>query len=234
MADFAQAARLAPLAGLALGGVAAIVLAAAVAIGLPSSLAAGLAIAALVAASGALHEDGLADVADGFGGGRTRDRKLEIMRDSRIGTFGATALIITLGLRVGAVAAVASQSGTRAAAAGLMGAAAASRGFGLVPLWALGPARPDGLAHAAGRLPGHTLAAAALLALVIGATMPALGGMAAWRGFVACLLCAAGCCGMAALAARQIGGQTGDVAGAAQQVGEMTYWLLLSLAPTLG
>ena len=56
--------------------------------------------------AGALHEDGLADVADGFGGGATRERKLEIMRDSRIGAFGAAALALSLILRVAALGAL--------------------------------------------------------------------------------------------------------------------------------
>ena len=234
MADFARAARLAPLAGLILGGLAGCVLMLAAVIGLSATIAAGLAITTLVAASGALHEDGLADVADGFGGGRTRERKLEIMRDSRIGTFGATALILSLGLRVAALMTVVDLNGTAAAAAALMGAAAASRGLGLVPLWTLRPARPDGVAHAAGRLPGSTMLAAAGLAVAIGVGMPLLGGLAPWRGLLACLACAAACCTLTLMSARQIGGQTGDVAGAAQQAGEIAYVVVLSLAPALG
>ena len=74
-------------------------------LGLPPLLRGGLATAALVAFTGALHEDGLADVADGFGGGATRTRKLEIMRDSRIGAYGAIAIALALILRVGALTA---------------------------------------------------------------------------------------------------------------------------------
>ena len=61
-------------------------------IGSPPWVAAALAVAATLAVTGCLHEDGLADTADGFGGGDTRERKLEIMRDSRIGTYGVCAL----------------------------------------------------------------------------------------------------------------------------------------------
>src|SRR4029077_501094 len=71
--------------------------------GLPSLSAAALALAATLLVTGALHEDGLADVADGFGGGATRERKLEIMDDSRIGTFGVCALILSFMLRVAAL-----------------------------------------------------------------------------------------------------------------------------------
>src|SRR5580698_2328670 len=86
--DLARLAPYAPLAGAIIGAGGAIVLALARALGLPALLSAALALSALVLVSGAFHEDGLADVCDGFGGGATRERKLEIMRDSRIGAFG--------------------------------------------------------------------------------------------------------------------------------------------------
>ena len=63
-------------------------------------IAAILAVTMQILMTGALHEDGLADVCDGFGGGRTRDEKLAIMRDSRLGTYGALGLILSLGLRI--------------------------------------------------------------------------------------------------------------------------------------
>ena len=88
-----------PLAGAVVGVLQALVLIAAIGLGLPMAMAAGLALAAGVLATGGLHEDGLADCADGFGGGRSPARKLEIMRDSRIGSYGALALILGLGLR---------------------------------------------------------------------------------------------------------------------------------------
>ena len=100
--DIPRIAWAAPVAGAVVGLVGALVLALTALLGLPPLLRAGLATAALVAATGALHEDGLADVADGFGGGATRARKLEIMRDSRIGAYGAIALALSLILRVGA------------------------------------------------------------------------------------------------------------------------------------
>ena len=78
-----------PVAGALIGCIPALTLVAARLAALPNPVAALLALVALVSVTGALHEDGLADCADGFGGGRTRERKLEIMRDSRIGTFAA-------------------------------------------------------------------------------------------------------------------------------------------------
>src|SRR5271155_4388576 len=87
----AQAIWALPLAGLVVGAVGAIVYAIAHRLGVPAWPAAALTIAATMAVTGCLHEDGLADTADGFGGGATRDRKLEIMRDSRIGVYGGCA-----------------------------------------------------------------------------------------------------------------------------------------------
>ena len=72
--------------------------------GLSPSVAAALALAAAMLATGCLHEDGLSDVADGFGGGKTRERKLEIMRDSRIGAYGAAALVMSVLIRWSALA----------------------------------------------------------------------------------------------------------------------------------
>ena len=100
----ARAAWAFPIAGLVVGLIGAIVYALAHRIGLPSWTAAALAVAATLLATGCLHEDGLADTADGFGGGKTREQKLEIMRDSRIGTYGVCALALSLLLRVGALA----------------------------------------------------------------------------------------------------------------------------------
>ena len=91
----AEAMRFFPLAGAIIGAIISAVLIGANMLGLPSLLAAALALAAGVLVTGALHEDGLADVADGFGGGRTREHRLEIMRDSRIGTYGTIALCLT-------------------------------------------------------------------------------------------------------------------------------------------
>src|ERR1700677_2723291 len=102
--DWAQIAWSAPFAGAIVGAIGGLALVVANELSLPPFLAATLAIAALALTTGALHEDGLADVADGFGGGSTREAKLAIMRDSRIGAFGAIALVLSLLLRVGALA----------------------------------------------------------------------------------------------------------------------------------
>src|SRR5437868_1519353 len=103
----ARATWAAPVAGVVVGLIGALVYWIAWKLNVPPLPSAVLALAATVAVTGALHEDGLADVADGFGGGKTIERKLEIMRDSRIGTYGVCALILSFMLRAGALSAIA-------------------------------------------------------------------------------------------------------------------------------
>ncbi len=105
--DIARASWALPVAGALVGGIGALVYWIAFRIGLPPLPAAALALAAMLIATGALHEDGLADTADGFGGGKDREQKLAIMRDSRVGTYGACALIVSLMLRWSALVVIA-------------------------------------------------------------------------------------------------------------------------------
>jgi len=92
--DVARASWALPIAGVLVGGIGALVYGAAVSLRLPTLPAAALALAATAAITGCLHEDGLADTADGFGGGKDRAHKLAIMRDSRSGAYGACALVM--------------------------------------------------------------------------------------------------------------------------------------------
>jgi adenosylcobinamide-GDP ribazoletransferase len=133
-----------PIAGLLVGLAGALVYKISSRLGLAPNLSALLALATTALVTGALHEDGLADTSDGLGGGRTRERKLEIMRDSRIGTYGVCALILSFGLRWGALATIADPWAVTLA---LCAAHAAARAgvpafMSLVP-----PARPDGLCY---------------------------------------------------------------------------------------
>ncbi len=96
-----------PLVGGGIGALSAAAFFIAGLIGLPVWPSALLAVAAGIAATGALHEDGLADTADGFGGGSGRDQKLAIMRDSAHGTYGVAALVLSVGLRAAAIASIA-------------------------------------------------------------------------------------------------------------------------------
>ena len=226
--DFAWAA---PLAGALIGLLAAVALAIAVRLGLPPSLAAVAAVATLVLVCGGLHEDGLADYADGLSAGRSRDERLAIMRDSRIGAFGAIALTLALVARVAAIAALVG-GGAGHAPAALILVGAASRLGALVPLTALAPARSDGLGASAGRLaPAAFLAAAAATAVV--ALVVGLGWLGVARALFAAALAAAAAGGIAALAQRRLGGQTGDVAGAAEQAAEIAalVGLLIGAGP---
>jgi adenosylcobinamide-GDP ribazoletransferase len=224
----ADAAAAAPLAGALLSIVGAAVLGVARAGALPATLAAALAVAALVATTGALHEDALADCADGFGGGATRERKLAIMHDSRIGTFGACALILSLYARVEALAAIATHSGWLAATA-LVAAASLSRCACLLPLMLLQPARAEGIGAAAGRPSPAGITLGFILAIGLSLATYAFGASPI-RILTAVLAAAAAGLAVSALARQQVGGVTGDVAGAAQQVAEIAVLLVFAQA----
>jgi adenosylcobinamide-GDP ribazoletransferase len=228
--DIERMAWAAPIAGMFVGLGGAVVLAVTALLGLPLILRAGFATAALVAVTGALHEDGLADVADGFGGGLTRARKLEIMRDSRVGAYGAIAIALALALRVGALTA-ALDGGLWRASLSLILVAALSRAGALTPLAFLPPARAEGAGAAAGRLDPSALAAAWGSALVIALGLGLISlGLA--YALIAALMSSAGALFMVALARRAIDGQTGDVAGAAQQFSEIAAWCGLLIGHT--
>src|SRR6478752_3033466 len=105
-ANFVRARRMFPLVGAGIGGAVGLLCLGMRVIGLPDLAAAALALGASAILTGALHEDGLADVADGFGGGRTLESKLEIMRDSRLGTYGAMVLLVSFAAKLSALAAI--------------------------------------------------------------------------------------------------------------------------------
>ncbi|MFG1422215.1 adenosylcobinamide-GDP ribazoletransferase [Roseixanthobacter liquoris] len=213
-----------PLAGAAISLFGAAVLLLASALGFPPLLAACLAIATLVLATGAFHEDGLADTADGFGGGRDRARRLEIMRDSRIGTYGACALALSLLIRVASLEALLVLGGPVRAVLALVAAGAASRAAGIVVLQALPAARADGASAGAGQPGADAAMACALMAALVVAVLlvPSFGVGATFAGLIAPALAGFA---MARLSGRLIGGQTGDVAGATQQVAEIAFLL---------
>ena len=215
--DVAQASWAFPVAGALVAGAGALTYTIAAAIRLPAPLAAGLALAATILATGCLHEDGLADMTDGLGGGRDRARKLEIMRDSHLGAYGACALMMSLLLRWAALAAMASPT---AVASVLIATHVFARAVLPAFMRFVPPARFDGLSAQTGQ---PTLRSA-VVALGLGVLALAAGlGLAA----AAVGLAAATCAGliMARLAMRQIGGQTGDVLGALEQIIEIVILL---------
>ncbi|KMW58062.1 Cobalamin synthase [Candidatus Rhodobacter oscarellae] len=208
-----------PVAGLLVAAIGASV--AWLAGGLPPAMTAGLALAAMVIVTGALHEDGLADTADGLWGGWTRDRRLEIMRDSRIGAYGVLALVFGVGLRWAALAAIAGAGPLWPA---LLAAGALSRAPMVAVMYALPNARGDGLAAATGRPGGATLWVAIFVGL-------GLAGLAiGWAVLPAALACGAISAALALVARAKIGGQTGDILGATQQTSEIAILAVLAAA----
>ena len=189
------------------------------AIGIPELAAAALALGAGALLTGALHEDGLADVADGFGGGRDREKKLAIMRDSRIGSYGVLALLVSFVAKCSALASLPLVEIIPA----LVVAHALARAAIPVVTINMPFARDDGLGKSAGRPD----IASAIIAVVIGVVIALLClpfGMAVFAVIVAAVAAAV----IAVLAWRQIGGVTGDVFGAIEQATETAVLLLLA------
>ena len=223
-AEPARAVRAYPLAGLLVGLIGGGAFWLASALGLPPAAVGLIAVGATILATGAFHEDGLADVADGFGGARDRDRKLAIMRDSRIGSFGVIALLLSIGLRAAALAAIASNGASAAAALAALVAAHALARAALPPIMALLPlARDTGLAAATGR-PDK---AAVWTGLALGVVIAVI-ALDSGAAVLALILAAAAAAVVALLARAQIGGYSGDVLGAAAQAAETA--VLLGLA----
>lgn len=214
--SFAQAQWAAPVAGLVVGFFGGIAYVVAELVGLPDFIAAVFGLGVTMLVTGCLHEDGLADVADGFGGGSGKERKLEIMKDSRIGTYGVAALGLTMLLRWSAIAALPSPG---AAMAAFVAAHMASRA--LIPAFMrlVAPARESGLSAGAGAIPLEAaqgalgIGVAALFLLGLAGALMAAAFLAIWFFL------------LRRLSEQQIGGQTGDVLGCLQQGGEIVVLL---------
>jgi adenosylcobinamide-GDP ribazoletransferase len=215
-----------PAVGWVVGAIGALALAAALALWTPL-IAAVLCTVVTVLVTGAFHEDGLADVADGLGGASTRERALEIMKDSRIGAFGAIAVVLALGLKFALLAALAGQ-GAFVACAALLAAHVLSR---LAPLAVMraspyvggegGKSKPmadavSGTAVFVAVL--WSLPAAALLVIAVGVV----------NGVAALVAAALVALFMVRLLRRRLGGFTGDGLGATQQLSELAIYLALA------
>ncbi len=176
-------------------------------------VAAVLAVGAGIATTGAFHEDGMADTVDGLWGGWTPDRRLAIMRDSRLGTYGATALVVVLGLQVALLASLDPMDAARALVAAHVVARAS-----VVPLVATWPAaRDDGHGAEVARPPGAgawTVAAVTVLVVSVAA-------VGAWLPVVV-LAAVPGPWMLARTSHRRVGGLTGDVLGAANLVAHVS------------
>lgn len=215
--DFTRAVWAYPVVGAVIGLIAGGADTLALRLGFAPGIAALLTLAAQLLVTGALHEDGLADTADGFGGGRTRERKLEIMRDSRIGSYGAVALMLALALRGMAIAEIA------APVVGLVVAGAMARGAIVLVLLVAEPARKDGMASSLSAIPFATAAIALLVPLGLAVCLLPFAQALLVAGITALLSY-----GVARWSTRQIGGHTGDVLGATAVATECLVLTLLA------
>lgn len=215
----ARAAWAWPLAGVVVGLLAGVLAWLALLAGLPAAIAALLALALQVAITGAMHEDGFADSLDGLWGGWTRERRLDIMKDSHIGAFGVTGLVLSFALRWQILVHLI-EAGLSPLAI-LVALAASSRVAMVVLMAALPHARDSGLSAAVGRPGAATTAIAVVLGL--GIAVSALGVTAVAMALAMALASV----GWALIAMRRIGGQTGDILGAGQHLAEMAGGLVL-------
>jgi adenosylcobinamide-GDP ribazoletransferase len=187
--------------------------------GLPPVYAAAIAVAFALVLTGAMAEDALADAFDGLFGGPSPEVRLDIMRDSRHGTYGVSALVMLLLLRVFAIGGIAAIHPFAGAAAWLASGIVARSGSLWLPL-ALPPARATGVAAAAGRVqqPAFWVGAAIALVLCVALAIPFAG--------VAGVVVALAVAGLTVvlwtmICRRLIGGQTGDCVGALQALIEI-------------
>lgn len=225
--DFRSSAWTFPVVGLVVGLIGGVVYALGTGLGLSPLLAAALAVTATVLLTGAIHEDGLSDTVDGFGGGKTATAKLEIMRDHQIGAYGAIALVLSVLLRVAAITEI-SHLGAWAVVGVLIAAEAVSRAA-IVRMWHdLPAARVDGLSKDTGSPDGR----ATMTALAVGVIIAAVTAIPS-AGFWAALIAAAGTAAVVfvftGICRNQIGGQTGDTLGAVQQVSVVSFLVLIAV-----
>ena len=210
-----------PLAGLLVGALAAFGGAFGLWLGLVPGVVAALVLGVEAAATGGLHEDGLADCADGFWGGRDKARRLEIMKDSRVGSYGVLALVLVTLARWSALTALLVYGDHWAA---LVATGAISRAPMALVMALLPNARGSGLSHATGRpAPGVAVVA---LGLATGLALAVLG----WSALGPLVVAAGIMVVLSVVALRKIGGQTGDILGALQQLVEVGCLTALAAA----
>ena len=225
--DLSRMAAAAPFVSLAIAFLPALGMAGLGWLGVPGLFAAAIGVALMVAITGAMAEDALADSADGLFGGSTIERRLEIMYDSRHGTYGVAALALYLIIRVVAYGSVAA-SNPLAAGALMLAIAVLSRSGSLWLSLDLPNAREGGASASAGRvtLPGFAIGAAFAVVLTFALSGPFVGILG-----VAFALLAAGATalGWAVLCRKLIGGQTGDLIGALYALIEVAALTMLMI-----
>ncbi|MBB4006053.1 adenosylcobinamide-GDP ribazoletransferase [Allorhizobium taibaishanense] len=226
--EMSRTPRAFPLAGAVIAAPVGLALALLLNLGASSLIAAFVAVALQVILSGALHEDGLADTADGFGGA-SRERALEIMKDSRIGAYGVLALVLGVGLRVAALAALANRLAPLDVALAVIGIAAVSRALMVWHWHALPPARPGGVAASLGKPTDTALYTALFFGLAV--AVITITPFASFHPLAVTLfISATAAFGFNQLTRRRLGGQTGDTIGATQQICEIVALVTLSMA----
>lgn len=224
-----RVARTFPAAGLLIALPAALTLVLVSSLNADPLLAVLLALAVQTLTTGALHEDGLADAADGLGGGRDRERVLEIMKDSHIGTYGVVALLLSFGIRAAALAQIVRDLAPSIAALCLLATAALSRGALVWHWYVLPAAKPDGVAAAAGQPDEISMQLALVTAALIAALLlwPAL----SLPPLIFSLLAAATVSAIfTARVRKRLSGHTGDTLGAMQQICEIAVLATLAMA----
>ena len=218
----ADAAWAFPLVGLIVGGVGAAILMLGNWTGAPYLLTAVLAVSAMILATGALHEDGLADFADGLGARGGATEKLAAMRDSHIGTYGVLALIVSFAVRVTALAGLSE-------ALVLVAACVISRALMVRVMQALPFARPDGAASAAGQPDMATVWRAGAMALLLTVLLALVGGFGLLETGLAVVSAVGAGLYVSRMAVRTLGGVTGDVLGAICLVSETVMLVVLAI-----
>ena len=198
-----------PLVGAMLGFLGAVLATILSGLGLTGGVVAGLLLAFGIIVTGAMHEDGLADSADGLWGGWEKARRLEIMKDSHIGVYGVCAIGLSLLLRWAALVVVV-EMGTYWVV--LITVGALSRAGMVVVMASLPNARANGLSRSVGRPSTQTM----WLALAIAVAFALVSGLPESIAIAAVVTL-----GCALIAKAKIGGQTGDILGATQQVNEI-------------
>jgi adenosylcobinamide-GDP ribazoletransferase len=214
------------LAGVLIGSIAALFLWSMSSLQMDSLVVSTLLLAFLALITGALHEDGLADACDGFGGGSSRVRKLEIMKDSRIGTYGVLALVLSTFVKIVAISQLIEFSTALASVALVTTHALARATMPLTMVWQ-NPAKTSGLASGAGSVSSSSawigLIIAVCTCLIFLGLVTTL-----WLTGIALLVSLA----MMLLSYRQIGGYTGDTLGAQQQIVEVLLLITLTILMT--
>lgn len=227
--EMSRTPRAFPLAGAVIAAPAGLFLALLIGFGASAMLSAFAAVTVQILLSGALHEDGLADCADGLGGGATREKALLIMKDSRVGSYGVLALVLSIDIKVSAIASLVNTLAPLNVALCLIGIAAFSRAMMVWHWHALPPAKADGVAASLGKPDDKALYTALFLGL--GIACLAIVPFAGFHPLVVSLMFSAiAAYGFQLYVGHRIGGQTGDTIGATQQICEIIALATLSIA----